>query len=85
MQTLYAPYRLEHDAETGMPVLSALARDGSILAAVSEPTLEAAEAELVALVMAVLEARAQDAKDPSPDLHEAAPEAGGHVALHLPT
>jgi DNA-binding XRE family transcriptional regulator len=81
MKALFAPYTLEHDSETGIPVLSAQARDGSVMAVVSEPTLEAAEAELVSLVMAVLDAQAQDGNDPFPDLLEVAPEQGGYVAF----
>ena len=81
MITLFAPYKLENDEETGMPVLSALAHDGTVLAVVSEPTLEAAETELVALVMAVLDAQAQDGTDPFPDLLEAPPTKGGYVAF----
>jgi DNA-binding XRE family transcriptional regulator len=81
MKTLFAPYRLENDKETGMPVLSALAQDGAVLAVVSEPTLEAAEGELVELVMAVLDSQAQDGKDPFPDLLEEPPKQGGYVAF----
>jgi len=81
MKTLFAPYRLEKDEETGMPVLSALAKDGAVLAVVSEPTLEGSEAELVSLVMAVLDSQAQDGKDPLPDLLEAPPKKGGYVAF----
>jgi DNA-binding XRE family transcriptional regulator len=81
MKTLFAPYRLEMDEETGMSVLSALAREGGVLAVVSEPTLEAAEAELASLVMAVLDSLAQDGKDPFADLLEAPPKKGGYVAF----
>jgi DNA-binding XRE family transcriptional regulator len=81
MRTLFAPYNLEYDEETQMPVLSALAADGAVLAVTSEPTIEAAEAELVSLVMAVLDAQAQDGKDPFPDLLEAPPQKGGYVAF----
>ena len=81
MKTLFAPYSLEYDVETRMPVLCALARDGGVMAVVSEPTLEAAETELVALVMAVLDAQAQDGTDPFQDLLEAAPKEGGYVAF----
>jgi DNA-binding XRE family transcriptional regulator len=81
MKTLYAAYTLERDKKTRMPVLSALARDGAVLAVVSEPTLEAAEAELVSLVLAVLDAQAQDGKNPFLDLVEAPPKRGGYVAF----
>ena len=81
MKTLFAPYNLEHDEETRMPVLSALASNGDVLAVVSEPALETAEAELVALVLEVLEAQAQDGRDPFPDLAEAPPKQGGYVAF----
>ena len=67
MKTLFAPYNLEHDKETRMPVLSALARNKEVLAVVSEPTLEAAEAELVSLVLSVLDAQSQEGTDPFPD------------------
>ena len=81
MKTLYAPYNLENDEETRMPVLSALAPSGEVLAVVSEPTLEAAEAELVSLVLSLLDAQAQDGQDPFPDLLEAPPKKGGYVAF----
>lgn len=81
MKTLFAPYKLEHDEEAGMPVLSALTRSGEVLAVVSEPTLEAAEAELGSLVLVVLDAQAQDGKDPFLDLAETPPKKGGYVAF----
>lgn len=81
MKTLFAPYTLEHDEETRMPVLSALARTKDVLAVVSEPTLEDAEAELISLVLSVLDAQAQEGRDPFSDLAEAPPKKGGYVAF----
>ena len=81
MKTLFAPYNLEHDEETRMPVLSALARNKELLAVVSEPTLEAAEAELISLLLTVLDAQAQDGIDPFTDLVEVSPKKGGYVAF----
>jgi DNA-binding XRE family transcriptional regulator len=81
MKALYAPYILEYDEETRMPVLSALAQDGSVLAVASEPGVEAAEAELVSLVMTVLDEMAQDGRDPFPDLLDAPPADGGYVTF----
>jgi DNA-binding XRE family transcriptional regulator len=52
-----------------------------VLAVVSEPTVEAAEAELVSLVLEVLDAQAQDGKDPFADLREAPPRKGGYIAF----
>jgi len=81
MKTLYAPYNLKYDKETQMPVLAALASDGEVIAVVSEPTLEAAEAELVSLVLTVLDAQAQDGVYPLSDLMGAPPKKGRFVAF----
>lgn len=81
MKTLFAPYRRERDEDTGAPVLSALASNGDVLAVVSEPTIEAAESELVTLVLAVMEAQASDGIDPLPDLAPVRPKKGGYVAF----
>ena len=56
-------------------------RDGSVIAIVSEPNLEAAERELVSLVWAVMEDQAQDGKDPFSELLEAPPTSGAHVSF----
>lgn len=80
MKAIYIPYEQGRDPETGFQVLSALDKDGQVRAVVSEASREAAEMELLALMIHLLEAEAAEGRDRFRDFPDA-PPAGPHLVL----
>ncbi|MGA2079983.1 MAG: helix-turn-helix transcriptional regulator [Holophaga sp.] len=81
MKSVYIPYVLDVDPETGHQVLSALDRHRNVLAMVSEAKVRSAEKELVKLLLHLLEAEAAKGNDRFGELLDAAPRKGSWVVL----
>jgi DNA-binding XRE family transcriptional regulator len=72
MKAIYIPYSVEIDPETRFQVLSAMDRQGNVLALVSEASLESAEKELIELLLHLLGAEASKGHDRFGELFDGA-------------
>ena len=80
MKGTYIPYLAELDPESQFHVLSALDSQGKVIAVVSESSIEAAESELIKLLLHLLGAEASKGHNRLVEFPDFAPE-GPSIAL----